>query len=195
MKRTLYKFCFSHTLKYLFWYALISFLFLFLDQNHIHIPKQFNNIITNQNHKQYKFMIEKYNTKYNLISFILLRKNDEYLGDYRYYFTDQSLYQKVDRFIEQRQLEPLRELFTSKETEVFGNIHNPEVSLTNFTNSYNCNLFVYAIRKCFETQADLQTKGTKPKTVLVKTLDENNNEIFVEEEKVIFQLFIYLFKI
>lgn len=128
-------------------------------------------------------MIEKYNTKYNLISFILLRKNDEYLGDYRFYFNDQSLYQKADRFIEQRQLDQLAEMFHSKETEIFGNIiHNPERSLTNFTNSYNCNLFVYVIRKCLENEAELRDKAAERKPVLVKTLDENNNEIYIERE-------------
>ena len=125
-------------------------------------------------------MIEKYNTKYNLISFILLRKNDEYLADYKYYFNDQSLFQKVDRFIEQRQLDALHEMFHSRETEIFGIQHNPEQNLTNFTNSYNCNLFVYAIRKCLE----FESKQPKPKLEIIKILDENNNEILVEQEPV-----------
>lgn len=139
------------------------------NQSNVHVPKQFNNSITNQNHKQYKFMIDKYNTKYNLISFILLRKNDEYLADYKYYFNDQSLYQKVDSFIEKRLLEPLKSIFSLKE------------NLADFTNSYNCNLFVYAIRKCLESESQLKLSGKK-EIKLVKILDENNNETYVEEK-------------
>ena len=131
------------------------------------------NLSHNPNNKQHKFLIEKYNRKYNLISFILLRKNDEYLADCKYYLNDQSLYQQVDSLIERRQLDQLTKLFSNNinktNIDEYAGLCAP--SLTNFTNSYNCNLFVYTIRKCLEFESH---SSGQPKPI---ELDENNNEI------------------
>jgi hypothetical protein len=94
-----------------------------------------------------KVLLEKYDRKYNLISFILLRKKDEYLIDSKFYLNDQTLYQKIDNFVEKRQLKSLKNLFLNEKSSTLApaNFH-----LANFTNSYNCNIFVYTIRKCLE---------------------------------------------
>ncbi len=75
-------------------------------------------------------------------------------------------------------------MFRSKEPEIFGNVINHlKGNLADFTNSYNCNLFVYTIRKClqFESKLASNSNTVNLKAKLVKTVDENNNEIFVEE--------------
>ena len=84
----------------------------------------------------------------------MLRKKDEYLIDSKFYLNDQTFYQKIDNFVEKRQLKSLKNLFlnensptiTSSASTTSVNFH-----LANFTNSYNCNIFVYTIRKCLET--------------------------------------------
>jgi len=144
--------------------------------HHHHHNHHGNNKNTNNN--RHKVLIEKYNHKFNLISFILLRKNDEYLNDYKYYFNDQSYYQQVDYYIEHRQLSKLKDLFlnsklnddlnpikTLLDTEVVTSSGSSNsVKLANFTNSYNCSLFVYTVRKCLETESKI-----------LRQHDENNN--------------------
>ncbi len=137
-------------------------------------------------------MMERYNRKYNLISFILLRKNDEYLSDNRYYLNDQSYYEKVDYLIERRDLVGLVKFFSSTNCDdqedllvsclkasQIKSVHLNEIEqemmlsseqtiqttnassslicgqpnrMSDFTNSYNCNLFVYTVRKCLENE-------------------------------------------
>lgn len=71
-------------------------------------------------------------------------------------------------------------MFKSKGPEIYGNKINPSQNLTDFTNSYQCNLFVYTIRKCLEFDAKL--KKTQEVSKLIKILDDNNNEIIVDEK-------------
>ena len=99
-----------------------------------------------------KVLLEKYDRKYNLISFILLRKKDEYLIDSKFYLNDQTLYQKIDNFVEKRQLKSLKNLFLNENSPTITSSASTSVNfhLANFTNSYNCNIFVYTIRKCLE---------------------------------------------
>jgi hypothetical protein len=92
---------------------------------------------------------EKYNRKYNLISFILLRKNDEYLSDTM--LNDQILYERVDGFVAKADLAGLTRFFT--ETP----------ALAAFVNAYNSSLFVYTIRKCLETNTSTETTATTTK--------------------------------
>jgi hypothetical protein len=153
--------------------------------HHYHNHKNNNNNNNNNLNKQ-KVLIEKYHHKFNLISFILLRKKDEYLNDYKYYFNDQSYYQQVDYFIETRNLTKLNDLFlnnkiydeldpikTLLETEQTSGESSSSSSskqrLTNFTNSYNCNLFVYTIRKCLENEL-----------IFINKNDENNNDSLIK---------------
>ena len=125
---------------------------------------QNNKLLGNHNNKQNfhqtqlssqknKILIEKYDRKYNLISFILLRKKDEYLVDNKYYLNDQSLYQKIDNYIEKKQLKNLKRLFLNEKSPQSSQTASGAISLNlaNFTNSYNCNMFVYTIRKCLES--------------------------------------------
>ena len=105
------------------------------------------NQLLQQSQQKNKLLIEKYDRKYNLISFILLRKKDEYLIDNKYYLNDQSLYQKIDNYVEKRQLKSLKSLFLSEKSPT-------KQHLANFTNSYNCNMFVYTIRRCLEALTD-----------------------------------------
>jgi hypothetical protein len=100
-----------------------------------------------QQQNKSKILVEKYDKKYNLISFILLRKKDEFLHDNKFYLNDQSLYMKIEDYIERGCLKSLKSLFLNKKC-----VGSEElVNLANFTNSYNCNLFVYTIRKCLES--------------------------------------------
>ena len=101
-----------------------------------------------------KVLLEKYDRKYNLISFILLRKKDEYLIDSKFYLNDQTFYQKIDNFVEKRQLKSLKNLFLNENSPTITSSASTTsviFHLANFTNSYNCNIFVYTIRKCLET--------------------------------------------
>ncbi len=84
-------------------------------------------------------MSDKYNRKYNLISFILLRKKEEFLNDTM--LNDQILYEQVDTFVSKGDLAGLKQFFTE----------NP--ALASFVNGYNSSLFVYTIRKCLEETA------------------------------------------
>ena len=74
----------------------------------------------------------------------------------------------------------MTEMFQSKSSEIYGNKINPNQPLTDFTNSYQCNLFVYTIRKCLEF--DSKFKKTQETSKFIKILDDNNNEIIVDEK-------------
>ena len=126
--------------------------------------KQFNNNKHNFNQNQSqqttssqknKMLLEKYDRKYNLISFILLRKKDEYLIDKKFYLNDQTLYQKIESLIEKRQLKNLKSLFLNEQSLATDMGSSPTCPinqhLSNYNNSYNCNIFVYTIRKCLES--------------------------------------------
>jgi hypothetical protein len=92
-----------------------------------------NNHNSNNNNNK-----DKYNRRYNLISFLLLRKNDDFSTDRNNLLHDQVYYEKIDHYIEKMNLDGLRTYF----------IENP--NLISFVNVYNCSLLVYTIRKCFE---------------------------------------------
>jgi hypothetical protein len=76
----------------------------------------FSHHLTQIQQQKNKILIEKYDRKFNLISFILLRKKDEYLRDDKFYLNDQFLYQKVNEFIEKRDIQKLTELFNNEDS-------------------------------------------------------------------------------
>ena len=67
----------------------------------------------------------------------------------------------MDSLIEKRDLNGLMSLFLNEkladkdESDNLSNYFNSLPNLSNFTNSYNCNLFVYTIRKCLENEQKL----------------------------------------
>ena len=190
-----------------------------LNKNYVnHQPNQPHN---NNNHNHHhnnnsqknRQLIDKYNRKYNLISFILLRKNDEYLTNFKYYLNDQSLYQQIDLFIENRDLTKLSDLFSKRynfdkiNSELMpgnDNFSNSNLTLelesflvpapdqatditdkfklklSNFTNSYNCNLFVYTIRKLLEHESSLLKKDENNNTKSNKTIESEFVKIVLE---------------
>lgn len=85
---------------------------------------------------------EKYNHKYNLISFILLRRNDDFSADLM--LNDQIFYEKVDSFIERADSDGLNKFFVDNN------------KMPAFLNVYNSSLFVYTIRKCFESSSSTE---------------------------------------
>lgn len=216
------------------------------------------------NLKRNKIIHDKFDRKYNLISFILLRKNDNYLTDDKYYLNDQAIYQQVDELIEQHDLASLSKIFKSsyqlfkyqqgqrqlQQIRLTSENYPPQLQLlaedysgdtlsssvrtscssasrkvnntssstkstfkdldslnedlsggddddddeskaamhvvdrfrcTNFTNSYNCNLFVYTIRQCLEhkaKEAELQAAAGSSSN----SVDEDEDEDEEEEE-------------
>ena len=68
------------------------------------------------------------------------------------------MYQQVDSLIEKRDLTGLMSLFLNEkladkdEQDNLSHYFNSLPNLSNFTNSYNCNLFVYTMRKCLENE-------------------------------------------
>lgn len=88
-------------------------------------------------------LTDKYARKYNMISFILLRKNDEeYLVNESFYMKDQYKYERVDYLVEQLDLTALIDFFSPSSTSTD--------RLSNYVNSYNSSIFVYTIRKLLE---------------------------------------------
>lgn len=119
-------------------------------------------------------LAEKYGRKYNLISFFLLRKNDEfYMSDEQVYMHEQYMYERVEFYVEALDLASLMSLFAtrvslssssscssmrSSSDEVSCCAREGEgreqkhgcVRLSDYVNSYNCSLFVFTIRKLLE---------------------------------------------
>jgi ankyrin repeat protein len=96
-------------------------------------------------------LVDKYGRKYNLISFILLRKNDEYLTDDKFYLNDQYNFEKVDYLVDKFDFVSLKTLYsTNITTTAIGSSLPSNDRLSNFINSYNCSIFVYTMRKLLE---------------------------------------------
>jgi hypothetical protein len=141
-----------------------------------------NHRVANSNSNKHH-LIEKYDRKYNLISFILLRKSEDYMSDAKFYINDQSFYEKIDTLIEGECIKALRELFLNESinpkllTPQQAESMNSGVDysrLSNFTNSYNCNLFVYTIRQCLSHMYKL--KQTQSNQIASCLIDDNNNK-------------------
>lgn len=95
---------------------------------------------TQQLQQEQHQLIQKYNKKFNLISFCLLRKNEEYLNDDNYYLKDDILFKEIKSFIQKQDYEQLSKLL----------IPNGETSILSCTSTYNCSLFVYTIRESLD---------------------------------------------
>lgn len=106
-------------------------------------------------------LADKYSRKYNLISFILLRKNDEYLVNEKFYINDQYNYERVDDMIDRLDLVSLMTLFSTPIDDNNNNTGNKNTGrrLADYVNSYNSSIFVYTIRKLVEKWASLSRKN------------------------------------
>lgn len=91
-------------------------------------------------------IIEKYNRKYNLISFILLRKFDNLTLNESVYLNDQHLYNIIKEYITNFDYKSIIELYKTRELKNL----TIETPLTAYKNSYNCNLFVFTIRETLD---------------------------------------------
>lgn len=132
-------------------------------------------------------LADKYGRKYNLISFILLRKNDEYLVNEKFYFNDQYNYERVDYMVDQLDLTSLMSLFAtpidhhidtmttataSTNTPIFSvdGSFSPSPTrlcrLADYVNSYNCSIFVYTIRKLVEKWASFSSRKSSTRVRL-----------------------------
>jgi hypothetical protein len=108
-------------------------------------PYHFHNQQLQQHHQQQQqqqtqHLIEKYNKKFNLISFCLLRKNEEFFNDDNYYLKDDVLFKEIKNYLLKQDYEQLSKLF----------LPNDDTSILSCTSSYNCSLFVYTIREALE---------------------------------------------
>jgi hypothetical protein len=98
-------------------------------------------------HHNTNLIIDKYNRKYNLISFILLRKYDNFINEEKIYLNDQLLYNLIKNFIQNFDHTSIINLFKQNKT------------LPNHKNSYNSSLFIYTIREALDFVSTSEKKS------------------------------------
>ena len=114
-------------------------------------------------HHNTNLIIDKYNRKFNLISFILLRKYDNFINEEKVYLNDQLLYNLIKNFIQNFDCASIMGLYKQNN------------SILNHKNSYNSSLFIYTIREALEYVSSKEKSETSEKFLenLLNFLFEN----------------------
>jgi hypothetical protein len=86
--------------------------------------------------------LDKYDRKYNIVSFILLRKFDDYINEEKIYLNDQLVFNLVKNFIQNLDLNSIVSLFKQNK------------NMPTHKNSYNSSLFIFTIREALEFKSE-----------------------------------------